>query len=68
MDAWESHGPTAEEELKEARQLLEQLNNKAHDGSSSSNGFSIRASALPQVSGSSHSEQSKLPLARGPLS
>ncbi|XP_052169898.1 protein KINESIN LIGHT CHAIN-RELATED 1 [Diospyros lotus] len=30
IDAWEGHGPTAQDELKEAHRLLEQLKKKAH--------------------------------------
>ncbi|QCE06421.1 protein KINESIN LIGHT CHAIN-RELATED 1 [Vigna unguiculata] len=30
IDAWESHGASAEDELREAHRLLEQLKNKAH--------------------------------------
>lgn len=29
-EAWESHGPSAQDELREARRLLEQLKKKAH--------------------------------------
>lgn len=29
VQAWESHGPSAQDELKEARRLLEQLKKKA---------------------------------------
>lgn len=33
IDAWESHGPSAEDELREAHRLLEQLKNKARGAS-----------------------------------
>ncbi|OWM73898.1 hypothetical protein CDL15_Pgr018958 [Punica granatum] len=61
VDAWESHGPSAEDELREARLLLGQL--KKASGGSSSNEFS-KALPLPHVSSSSRSGQSDLPLAQ----
>ncbi|KAK4742991.1 hypothetical protein SAY87_000992 [Trapa incisa] len=67
IDALESHGPTAEEELEEACRMLKQLKNKACDCSSSDVGFPTKASALPLVSSSSRSERPNLPLPRGHL-
>ncbi|CAK9150016.1 unnamed protein product [Ilex paraguariensis] len=34
IEAWEGHGPSAQDELKEAKRLLEQLKKKARDASS----------------------------------
>ena len=50
VDAWESHGPSARDELKEARRILEQLNKKALG--EDSNEFSAKALPLPQNSAS----------------
>ncbi|GAB4841707.1 hypothetical protein Ancab_022429 [Ancistrocladus abbreviatus] len=55
IDAWEGHGPSAEDELKEARQLLEQLKKKASDATLEK--FSMKALPLPQSSGPSRSLQ-----------
>uniref|UniRef100_A0A2P2QLT9 Uncharacterized protein MANES_13G032900 n=1 Tax=Rhizophora mucronata TaxID=61149 RepID=A0A2P2QLT9_RHIMU len=48
VDAWESHGPTAQDELTEARQTLEQLKTKAHGAST--NQLPTKALHLPQGS------------------
>lgn len=62
IDAWESHGASAEEELREARRLLEQLKRKARDA----NEFPVKALPLPNNStpAASRSSQPDMPLLR----
>ncbi|KAM1153217.1 hypothetical protein TB2_035182 [Malus domestica] len=48
VDAWESHGPSAEDELKEAHRVLEQLKFKARN-TFASNEFTTKALPLPQT-------------------
>ncbi|XP_042512943.1 protein KINESIN LIGHT CHAIN-RELATED 2 [Macadamia integrifolia] len=48
IDAWESHGPSARDESREAHRLLEQLKNKARG--SASNEVPLKALPLPQSS------------------
>ncbi|KAG5567437.1 hypothetical protein RHGRI_002850 [Rhododendron griersonianum] len=48
VDAWEGHGASANDELKEARRLLEQLKKKAREASSKEP--NIRALPLPRNS------------------
>lgn len=48
VDAWEGHGASAHDELKEARRLLEQLKKKAREASSKEP--NIRALPLPRNS------------------
>ena len=51
IDAWEGHGPSAEDEVKEAQRILTELKNKAHGASS--NELITKALPLPHSSGSS---------------
>ncbi|XP_059433541.1 protein KINESIN LIGHT CHAIN-RELATED 1-like [Corylus avellana] len=53
IDAWESHGSSAEDELREARRLLEQLKKKACG--SSSNDLPMKALPSPHTNVSSGS-------------
>ena len=53
IDAWESHGSSAEDELREARRLLEQLKKKAHG--SRSNELPMKALPSPHTNVSSGS-------------
>ncbi|CAI8602854.1 unnamed protein product [Vicia faba] len=46
IDAWESHGASAEEELKEAQRLLELLKRKARGGGALSNEVPMKALPL----------------------
>ena len=48
VDTWESHGPSARDELKEAERVLEQLKKKAHGDKS--NELPTKALPLPQTS------------------
>lgn len=50
VDAWESHGPSARDELREAHQMLEQLKKKALGDNS--NELPTKALPLPQTSAS----------------
>lgn len=59
IDAWESHGPSGQGELLEAKRLLEQLKIKAR-GSSTSR-LPIKALPLPQTSISARNAQSNHP-------
>lgn len=49
VDAWEGHGASAHDELKEARRILEQLKRKGR-GASSKEEPNIRALPLPHNS------------------
>ncbi|KAJ9169598.1 hypothetical protein P3X46_017767 [Hevea brasiliensis] len=60
IDAWESHGPSARDELMEARRLLEQLKTKARGAST--NQLSTKALPLPHSSPSGRSLQPDMPL------
>uniref|UniRef100_A0A2N9IKA4 MalT-like TPR region domain-containing protein n=1 Tax=Fagus sylvatica TaxID=28930 RepID=A0A2N9IKA4_FAGSY len=62
IDAWESHGSSADDELREAHRLLEQLKKKAHGASS--NDLPVRALPLPHTSVSSRSSQPDVPVVR----
>lgn len=55
IDAWESHGPSAQDELREARRLLEQLKIKA--SGASINQLPTKALPLPPTSVSGQSSQ-----------
>uniref|UniRef100_A0A5B7BAF6 Nephrocystin-3 n=1 Tax=Davidia involucrata TaxID=16924 RepID=A0A5B7BAF6_DAVIN len=57
IDAWEGHGPSAQDELKEAHRLLEQLKKKACGVFS--NEPPIKALPLPHTSGSVSSRSSQ---------
>ncbi|XP_038899312.1 protein KINESIN LIGHT CHAIN-RELATED 1 [Benincasa hispida] len=59
VDAWESHGSTAEDELREAQQMLKQLKRKAHGTSKIE--LSTKALPLPHSSTSSKTLQPDLP-------
>ncbi|XP_008451256.1 protein KINESIN LIGHT CHAIN-RELATED 1 isoform X1 [Cucumis melo] len=59
VDAWESHGSTAEDELREARQTLQQLKRKAQGTSKFE--LSTKALPLPHSSTSSKTLQPDLP-------
>lgn len=48
VDAWESHGPSAQDELKEAHRVLEQLKKKAR-GTFANNEHATKALPLPQT-------------------
>lgn len=56
VDAWESHGPSANDELREAHRLLEELKKKAR-GTFLNDERTIRALPLPQTHPSSRSSQ-----------
>ncbi|GAB2234564.1 hypothetical protein Drorol1_Dr00003819 [Drosera rotundifolia] len=58
IDAWEGHGSTAEDMLKEARRVLEQLKLKA--SGSSSDGVRTKPRPLPQTSDPGRSLQPNL--------
>lgn len=47
IHAWESHGASAEEELREAQRLLLQLKRKARGAASSTNELPMKALPLP---------------------
>lgn len=59
VDAWESHGSTAEDELREAQQTLEQLKRKAHGTSKIE--LSTKALPLPHSSTASKTLQPDIP-------
>lgn len=59
VDAWDSHGSSAEDELREARRTLEQLKRKARGTSKFEH--STKALPLPQSSTSSKTLQPDLP-------
>ncbi|RXH87304.1 hypothetical protein DVH24_028804 [Malus domestica] len=48
VDAWEGHGPSAEDELKEAHRVLEQLKFKSRN-TFASNEFTTKALPIPQT-------------------
>ncbi|KAL6208741.1 hypothetical protein ACLB2K_019686 [Fragaria x ananassa] len=48
VDAWESHGPSAHDELREAQRILEELRKKAR-GTFSNDERTIKALPLPQT-------------------
>ncbi|XP_050363391.1 protein KINESIN LIGHT CHAIN-RELATED 1 [Argentina anserina] len=56
VDAWESHGPSAHDELREAQRLLGELRKKAR-GTISNDGGIIKALPLPQTHPSARSSQ-----------
>ncbi|KAK9945122.1 hypothetical protein M0R45_010652 [Rubus argutus] len=56
VDAWESHGSSAHDELREAHRLLEELKKKAR-GTFSNDERTIRALPLPQTHPSARSSQ-----------
>ncbi|OAY32626.1 protein KINESIN LIGHT CHAIN-RELATED 2 [Manihot esculenta] len=62
IDAWESHGRSAQDELIEARRILEQLKTKARG--TSTNQLPTRALPLPHSSPSGRSLQPDVPLNR----
>lgn len=62
IDAWESHGRIAQDELIEARRILEQLKTKARG--TSTNQLPTRALPLPHSSPSGRSLQPDVPLNR----
>ncbi|XP_023549125.1 protein KINESIN LIGHT CHAIN-RELATED 1 [Cucurbita pepo subsp. pepo] len=59
VDAWEGHGSTAEDELREAQRMLEQLKRKAHGKSKIE--LSMKALPLPHSSTSSKTLQPDIP-------
>nr|POF09142.1 protein kinesin light chain-related 1 [Quercus suber] len=62
IDAWESHGSSAEDEFKEAHRLLEQLKKKARGGSP--NNHPVKALPLPHTSVSSRSSEPDIPVSQ----
>jgi hypothetical protein len=50
IDAWESHGSSAEDELREAHQLLEKLNQKSHGALPNNLPFKILSVQMPYPS------------------
>ncbi|KAL4362288.1 hypothetical protein GQ457_04G027260 [Hibiscus cannabinus] len=60
IDAWEGHGPSAEVELREAREVLEELKTKARGRST--NMLPTKALPLPQHSLTSRNSQPNVPL------
>ncbi|KAM5563517.1 protein KINESIN LIGHT CHAIN-RELATED 1 [Rosa sericea] len=56
VDAWENHGPSAHDELREAQRLLEELRKKAR-GTFLNDERSIKALPLPQTHPSARSSQ-----------
>ncbi|BBH10199.1 Tetratricopeptide repeat-like superfamily protein [Prunus dulcis] len=54
VDAWESHGPSAHDELKEAHRVLEQLKKKAR-GTFANDEHTTKALPLPQTHPSARS-------------
>ncbi|XP_017623478.1 protein KINESIN LIGHT CHAIN-RELATED 2-like isoform X1 [Gossypium arboreum] len=60
IDAWEGHGPSAEEEPREARHALEELKTKARG--TSTNRVPTKALPLPQHSLASRNLQPSIPL------
>ncbi|KAL1329801.1 hypothetical protein HN51_046989 [Arachis hypogaea] len=62
IDAWENHGGSAEEELREAHRLLEQLKRKARGTSVTES--PTKALPLPHSPAASRSSQSGMPLHR----
>ncbi|XP_015891395.2 protein KINESIN LIGHT CHAIN-RELATED 1 [Ziziphus jujuba] len=56
VEAWESHGPSGHDELREAHRLLEQLKNKARGAST--NELPIKALPLPNSSASARTSLS----------
>ncbi|KAK7345785.1 hypothetical protein VNO77_16396 [Canavalia gladiata] len=60
IDAWESHGASAEDELREAQRLLEQLKQKAHSASATE--LPMKALPLPHRPAASRSSQPDMPL------
>ncbi|KAJ1417495.1 Tetratricopeptide-like helical domain superfamily [Sesbania bispinosa] len=59
IDAWESHGASAEDELREAHRLLEQLKKKARGASA--NESPMKALPLPHTPAASRSSQPEMP-------
>lgn len=53
VDAWESHGSSAHEELRESHRLLEQMKNKARGASA--NELPTKALPLPHGNASARS-------------
>ena len=62
IDAWESHGSSAEDEFKEAHRLLEQLKKKARGASP--NNHPVKALPLPHASVSSRSSEPDIPVSQ----
>ncbi|OIW01694.1 hypothetical protein TanjilG_01201 [Lupinus angustifolius] len=60
IDAWESHGASAEEELREARRLLEQLKRQARDASA--NESPMKALPLRHTPATSRNSQPEISL------
>nr|POE96120.1 valine--trna ligase, mitochondrial 1 [Quercus suber] len=65
IDAWESHGSSAEDEFKEAHRLLEQLKKKARG--TSLNNHPVKALPLPHTSVSSRSSEPDIPVYLHPM-
>ncbi|TQD73430.1 hypothetical protein C1H46_041016 [Malus baccata] len=63
VDAWEGHGPSAEDELKEAHRVLEQLKFKSRN-TFASNEFTTKALPIPQTQthASDRSSQGRFPV------
>ncbi|MBA0737305.1 hypothetical protein Gogos_010775 [Gossypium gossypioides] len=66
IDAWEGHGPSTEEELREARHALEELKTKARG--TSTNRVPTKALPLPQYSLASRNSQPSIPLTQNSAS
>ena len=60
IDAWESHGASAEDELREAHRLLEQLKKKARGAAGQD--FPMKALPLPYTTASARSSHPDMPL------
>ncbi|XP_020231546.1 protein KINESIN LIGHT CHAIN-RELATED 1 [Cajanus cajan] len=60
IDAWESHGASAEDELREAQRLLEELKKKARGASA--NEFPMKALPLPHTPATSRDSQQHVQL------
>ncbi|XWS36410.1 hypothetical protein CRYUN_Cryun20dG0083300 [Craigia yunnanensis] len=60
IDAWEGHGPSAQDELREAQRILEELKTKARG--TSTNQFPTKALPLPQNSLASRHSQPRIPV------
>ncbi|XVF21604.1 hypothetical protein REPUB_Repub12eG0104300 [Reevesia pubescens] len=60
IDAWEGHGPSAEDELREAQRILVELKTKARDASI--NQLPTKALPLPQNSLASRYSQPSVPV------
>ena len=60
IDAWEGHGPSAEDELREAQRILEELKTKARG--TSTNRLPTKALPLPQNSLAARNSQPSVPV------